>query len=103
MKISNNKIVDIALKCAILVCVCMAALRAGEFIAGRVPPYKEGQCLQPLRDDMDHLIAKVEKNHVFTATSDLGVFYYGYRIAVIKVTFDDERASESKFLKVNCN
>jgi hypothetical protein len=99
----TRKGLESLLRIAVALCLLYSGVRAVEFIVSHIPPYKEGTCLQPLKKGLENLKAKIEKNYVIKGYSYIGVIYEGYRIDVIKATFDDERESAYKFVKTNCN
>jgi hypothetical protein len=65
------------LKLAILVCLALAAIRLGEFIYQRVPPFREGTCYAD--KESTELVVKIVKNHILEGYSDIELEFISFR------------------------
>ena len=92
---------QILLTFGIGVCVLYSLVRATEFIASRIPPYKVDQCLQS--QQIGPLLQfKVVENHFIKGYSDLLVqSIFLSKDAVIKATFEELR-QDKDIVKANC-
>lgn len=76
------------LKVAIGFCLLFCAVRLGEFIYNRIPPYGVGEC--HATRNMPLVIVKIKQNHVIDGYSDVEVSFFNMKTQVT-ATFEELR------------
>lgn len=76
------------LKVAVGLCLLFCAVRLGEFIYNRIPPFKVGEC--HIAKTMPLVIIKIRENHLVEGYSDVEVSFFNMK-SQVTATFAELR------------